>query len=191
MSDSTQLPDEQVVEETGFFGEARCFHLDWLPVRPKSLKGVIDRFHVRDDGKGTLMIRRRKKDRFVRGFGSINYKTGLVTVRIAKPDWHYSLNYRFVSKQPEDPLTAQLEKQCTDCEGSGADSLNCTCERCRGLGKLTRSKTTTYVRLQAAPVVRRMYKEATGKTLEQRHNEMAEALLLEVLTKTLRKGIHK
>jgi len=113
MPDSTRLPDEQVVDEIGFFDQARCFHLDWLPVRPKSLKGVIDRFHVRDDGRGTLMIRRRKKDRFVRGFGSVNYKTGLITVRVAKPGWPYKLSYRFNPVRPEDPLAAQLERQVT------------------------------------------------------------------------------
>jgi len=83
------------------------------------------------------------------------------------------------------------EKQCADCKGSGADKLNCTCKRCRGFGELTHSETIAYVTLQAAPIVRRMYRKATGKTLEQRYHEMSEALLLEVLTKTLKKGIRK
>jgi hypothetical protein len=83
-------PDEQVIDERSPLKDGKSAQLDWLPIKPGSVKlEVISATAIcEDDGKGTLISAGVP-------VGVINYKTGKVRFHAAMQARSLEASYHF------------------------------------------------------------------------------------------------
>lgn len=95
LRDAAIAADETVTDEKG---RTVCcaIALDWVPVRPGTLRGAVNGRRITDDGHGKLLHKHK-------AVGSIHYISGSINFAgykfPGKRPIHYKLTYRFDSGQ--------------------------------------------------------------------------------------------